>query len=238
MSTLSLQSPACSAEPGIGLPGLAASVGRLAARRRLELLLRMATQANPGDAPVQNVSLEDLRDIRAGLGGDGEAFARLVRRYQDEIARYMWKFSRDPQMCEELVQDVFVEAYFSLRSFHGRSPFLHWLRRIATRTGYRFWKAKARSRTVVSATDACAAEQLSCLPAAQLQPGEAADLLHGLLERLAPRDRLVLTLMYLEGLPVAKIADLTGWSKTLVKVQAHRARTRLKRWIQTTEIRP
>ena len=73
-----------------------------------------------------------------------QAYARLVRRYQSEIADQMWRFSRQVSVAEELVQEVFVEAYFSLAKFRGQSPLLHWLRRIATRVGYRYWKHEAR----------------------------------------------------------------------------------------------
>ena len=49
-------------------------------------------------------------------------------------------FSRQPAVAEEMVQDVFVEAYLSLRGFRGSAPFAHWLQKIATRVGYRYWK--------------------------------------------------------------------------------------------------
>jgi RNA polymerase sigma-70 factor (ECF subfamily) len=52
-----------------------------------------------------------------------------------QITKLMWRFSRDPGVCEELVQEVFVEAYLSLSSFRGEAPFLHWLRRIGSRVG-------------------------------------------------------------------------------------------------------
>ncbi len=55
------------------------------------------------------------------------------------------------------------------------------------------------------------------------------------LEQLAPRDRLVLTLLYLESRSVAEAADLAGWSETMVKVQAHRARKRLRKLLETKE---
>ena len=61
-----------------------------------------------------------------------------------------------------------------------------------------------------------------------VDPDEAA-----VLARLAPRDRLVMTLMYLEQCTVAQIAELTGWSESLVKVQAFRARRRLRRLCET-----
>jgi len=52
-------------------------------------------------------------------------------------------------------------------------------------------------------------------------------MVHRLLAELSPRDRLVMTLTYLEERNVAEVSELTGWSKSMVKVQLHRARKRL-----------
>ena len=86
----------------------------------------------------------DRRDVEASLQGDEDAFAGLVRRHQGGIARQMRHFTRDPEMLEELVAEVFVAAYRGLRGFRGTAPFEHWLRRIATRVGYGFWRRRAR----------------------------------------------------------------------------------------------
>ena len=61
-----------------------------------------------------------LADVKAAAGGDGEAYRRIIDRYQDTIARRMVRFTRDPRMIEELVHDVFVEAYFGLGGYRGR----------------------------------------------------------------------------------------------------------------------
>jgi DNA-directed RNA polymerase specialized sigma24 family protein len=64
---------------------------------------------------TEKVSEMDQRDIAASLNGDGEAYARLVRHYQDQVAAQMWRFTRHPAVLEELVQEVFVEAYLCRR---------------------------------------------------------------------------------------------------------------------------
>ncbi len=184
--------------------------------------------------PASSVSLEDAADIRAALGGDGQAYARLVSRYQGEIGRYLWRFARSRGECEELMQDVFVEAYFSLESFRGRAALAHWLKRIATRVVYRHWKRRRSTRSE------CRLETAAIPPATGQQdsptdPQEAREIVQALLARLRPRDRLVLTLMYLEERTPAEIARLTGWSVTMVKVQAHRARGRLRRLLNAGE---
>jgi RNA polymerase sigma-70 factor, ECF subfamily len=181
------------------------------------------------DAAVPADSLSaDLEDVRLTGQGDAEAYRRLVERHQDHVARILWHFDRDRRVHEELVQDVFVEAYLSLGHYRGQAPFEHWLTRIATRVGYRYWKEKARRRRTVSFDvrewDQIAGDD-SVVEA--LEPEQAAELLHRVFEQLAPRDRLVLTLRYLEQCDVEETSRRTGWTKTMVKVQTMRARNRL-----------
>lgn len=170
----------------------------------------------------------DLRDIRASLSGDEDGYARLVRRHQQQIAARMWKFTRDRQALEELVHEVFVEAFFSLSGYRGTGPFPAWLDRIATRVGYRFWKRQRRAGRTVALEDYDRAA-----PGDDPDPAASrAVALHRVLAQLSPRDRLVLTLMYWENLSVAEIAQHTGWTQAMVKVQAHRARKRLKKSLE------
>ena len=53
-----------------------------------------------------------------------------------------------------------------------------------------------------------------------------------LLARLSPEDRLVLVMLDVEGLSVAEIASLLGWTGSKVKVRAHRARAHLRRVLE------
>ena len=175
----------------------------------------------------------DIEDVRRCRSGDGEAYRRLVERHQGRVASMMWRFSRDPESHEELVQNVFVEAYVSLPRYRPTGAFSHWLARIATRVGYRFWKEQARER----AHPTVSLDEWDHLPADnpdEMAPSQAAELLHRLLGQLPPRDRLVLTLQFLEAHTVEQIARQTGWSRAMVKVQSWRARRKLKRLFEQT----
>ena len=168
----------------------------------------------------------DWQDVRAATGGDGDAYQRLVSRYQRSIGRYLWRFARNPADWEVLVQDVFVQAYFSLSGFRGTGPFEAWLKQIATRLGYRYWKQQAKQR-MHQPIEYAHGQSLPAEENVPLEAEEAARILHEMLATLAPRDRLVLTLQYFEELDTQAIAERTGWSRTMVKVQAHRARAKL-----------
>lgn len=178
---------------------------------------------------VLGAQTADLADIARCLAGDGEAYRRIVERHQLRVGGLLWRFTRDPETREELAQETFVQAYLSLRSYRAEAPFEHWLSRIATRVGYRFWKRQARERAhptvAIEDWDQIAADS----PVDPVEPAEAGARLHALLARLGPRDRLVLTLRYVEERSVEETARLTGWSPTMVKVQAWRAIRRLRK---------
>jgi RNA polymerase sigma-70 factor (ECF subfamily) len=181
-------------------------------------------------------SASDVDDIRLARQGDSDAYRRLVERHQNHVARILWRFSRDRLVHEELVQDVFVEAYMSLNGYRGKAPFGHWLARISTRVGYRYWKEKARQKVSepfsIEEWDGVADEEENL---DKLDPEQAAGILHQMLAQLPPRDRLVLVLRYLEGCDVAETARRTGWTRAMVKVQALRARGKLKRLLERNE---
>jgi RNA polymerase sigma-70 factor (ECF subfamily) len=186
------------------------------------IVLPMAVQYN------ESVENTDWSDVAASVRGDDEAYGRLVRRYEKPITGLLWRFTRDSVQCEELVQQVFVEAYFSLKTYRGDAPLLHWLRKIATRTGYRYWREKAKGPQETSLPEFDVLEEIQAVEEDRIDPAEAAAVLHSLLSRLPPDDRLVLTLMYFEECSTQEIAERVGWTRAKVKTQALRARRKMK----------
>lgn len=170
--------------------------------------------------PAANVVVEQI-DIQAAKSGNQDAYRRLVELHQQEIGRFLWKFTRDKTDWEELLQTVFVQAYLSLKKYRADGSLIDWLRGIATHVGYRFWtdRKRQRARTVSLGPD----PELSAVTPIRPPLG-----LFELLENLSPRDRLVLTLLYVEERSVADTARLSGWTESMVKSQAHRARIKLK----------
>jgi RNA polymerase sigma-70 factor, ECF subfamily len=173
----------------------------------------------------------DTADVACCLEGEPNAYRRIVERYQERVGRMMWRFTRDPVIHQELVQDVFVETYLSLKGFRHRSPFEHWLSRIATRVGYKYWMMREREKE----SRMVSIEDFPNLTSTDLNEGKeerTTHQVHTLLGQLPPRDRLVLTLRYMEECSVEETARRTGWSQTLVKVQTWRARNKLRRLIE------
>lgn len=189
------------------------------------------TNKESGHEPVR---FDEYEDIRQSKQGDSDAYRRLIERHQAHISKLLWRFTRDKNSHEELVQETFVQAYFSLRTYKSKAPFEHWLTRIATRVGYHFWRDRDKFRHADILEDDW--DRLAEHDEPETGPEEAAEFLHYLLGQLPARDRLVLTLRYLDGCDVAETARRTGWNPTMVKVQAHRAKQKLKKLAEKADM--
>ena len=85
--------------------------------------------------------------LTAAKAGDPVALGHLMEDAAGFCWRVLTRFNTLSQATrEDLVHEVFVEAYLSLRTYKAHSPFLHWLRKIAVRVGYRYWKGHARAQ--------------------------------------------------------------------------------------------
>lgn len=176
----------------------------------------------------------EIEDIQRSKNGDPDAFQRLVEQYQKHVSKLLWRFTRDLNTHEELVQECFVQVYTSLPKYTSIAPFEHWISRIATRVGYRFWKQN--NRFTHASLENMHWEPVDQNQTESMEPQQAAELVHNLLAKLPPRDRLVLTLRYLEQCSVQETARRTGLSESLVKVQTHRAKQKLKKLLKNSNI--
>lgn len=162
---------------------------------------------------------EEARWISASLGGDRAAFEALVKRYERRVFRLARRFFRRPEEIEEVAQETFLTVWRKLGSYRARAPFEHWLTRVCLNCCYARFRKRRPEETGVSGVDT---------PAREHDPSRRLDA-ERLLASLDPEDRFVLQLLHGEGWSTAEIAEKMGWSRSKVKVRAHRARTRLRK---------
>lgn len=182
---------------------------------------------------------DDRRLVRRVLDGDREAFTLLVDRHQRHVAGMAGRFFRRREVIEDVSQEVFLKAFQALATYRGEVPLRHWLSRIATNACYDRLRAQRRSPEIAVAelTDSPPDfwERLAAPETADDETfwrrEDARLTAEALLARVPPADRLVLTLLVLQELPIAEVARLTGWSRVNVKVRALRARRRLRQLI-------
>ncbi len=179
--------------------------------------------------------LTDDALVRAARGGDESAFEQLFERHRPRVARIAGRFFPAREAVEEIVQESFTKVFLALDDYAGKhqASFAAWVSQIAVNACYDELR-RQRRRPRQHDEDISDADS-GALGAALASGGDiesalvARDLAAKLLARLDADDQLVLTLLDAEGLSVAEIASLTGWSISKVKVRAHRARAHLRR---------
>lgn len=176
----------------------------------------------------------DAEIIAAVLGGDTESFEVLVRKYSPRLFASARRYARRETEVADIVQEVWTKAYVNLASFRGEAPFEHWLMRLAVRVCYDFLRKHQRNREVafgeLTEPESDWLERFVVQPVGNLESAAAAkQLVDRLLAQLSPPARLVITLLELEDKTVKEVAQLTGWSQTLVKVRAFRARAEMRK---------
>ena len=160
-----------------------------------------------------------------------------MRRYSPRVFRFASRFFRQRSLVEEAAQEVFLKAFTELGAFEGRGSMEGWLTRITTNTCLNMLRSSKR-RPELTVSDLTEDEstwlenKLADVATERYQSRErslvAADLAGRVLQNLSPDDQLVLTLIDGEGLAVKEVVELTGWSESKVKVQAFRARRRMR----------
>jgi RNA polymerase sigma-70 factor (ECF subfamily) len=164
-----------------------------------------------------------------------------MRRYSPRVFRVASRFFRRRSLAEEAAQEIFLKAFSELGSYAGRGSMEGWLTRIATNTCLNLLRSsKRRPESTVSdlTEDESAWLDRHLLDAASERHESserslaAADLAGRVLQGLGPADQLVLTMIDGEEASVKEVAQVTGWSESKVKVQAFRARRRMREAVE------
>ena len=182
-----------------------------------------------------------LQRLRAG---DEDAFATLVARHDGALRRVARTFVRTPAAADDVVQETWLGVLRGLDGFEGRSSLRTWIFRILVNRARTRAVGDARSvpfsaledddRPAVEPTAfgadgrwTSAPPRLEHDPESSLLRRELRDELLGAVDRLAPAQRLVITLRDLVGLPAEEVCELLDITDGNQRVLLHRARARV-----------
>lgn len=168
---------------------------------------------------------------------DQDAAVALVEALYPLVIRIVRSHCPERSDEEDLAQEIFLKLFSRLDQYEARAgiPLEHWVSRLAVRTCFDALRAKGR-RPEVRMGDLSEEQRawLEFMTAEESAPSDstaasALELMGRLLSQLPPEDRLVISLLDLEERSVKEIAAITGWSVSLVKVRAFRARRKLRK---------
>lgn len=179
--------------------------------------------------------------VDALRAGSPFAFAEIVRLFQAKIYRVGYRFTRSHHDAEDIVQETFLRAYRAAPRFRGDAALGTWLHAIATnfaRNQYRYWKHRRRHATV--SLDAEIGEDGKYTigdtlifeePAAFTRSDREILAVHlgRAMDRLAKRDRQILTRRVASHASYAELAREFNIAVGTVKSRLSRARERLRK---------
>jgi RNA polymerase sigma-70 factor (ECF subfamily) len=187
-----------------------------------------------GSAPVTGGSVEERQLVRRAQKGDKVAFEALVQRHQHRVFAVARGILKRQEDVEDIAQQVFVKAYFSLKRFDQRAAFSTWLYKITVNECWDVLR-KRKARPLVYEAD-FSEEQARQYSAPEREASKAPDTsdrmalreqLEKMLDQLDKRDRAMLVLKEVEGFSVEEIAESMGLNANTVKVRLFRARRRI-----------
>lgn len=148
----------------------------------------------------------------------------LVEAYQPRLRRFFMNLTLgDEYLSDDLAQETFVKAYIEIRSFRGMSRFGTWLFRI----GYNeFYSYKRSEHTTTN---------IETVPERSSTPIDSSEIsmdVKTAMAQLSDIERTVVTLFYIDDMPVKQIATITGLNQSTLRSHLHRAKEKMARTLK------
>jgi RNA polymerase sigma-70 factor, ECF subfamily len=172
---------------------------------------------------------DELNWIQNSLAGDAEAYATLVKQYQNMVHALAFRMTGSLDDAEDLAQETFLRAYQQLDSFRGEAKFSTWLCKIAMNLSLN-WRTRENRRKDIHtkwSEDAILGndghDEFSDELSRHVQKA---------LDRLPAKQRAAVVLTVYDGHNHAEAAQILGCSETTVSWRVFAARQKLKRWLK------
>ncbi len=170
----------------------------------------------------------DIFLIEQVLNGRVNAFSHLIDRHKDRAFNLALRISGNREEAEEIAQDAFLKAYRALGRFRMKSSFETWLYRIVYNTAISL--VRARKKGILSIED-FPADAIDFMTYNKSEEDAEKDYRNSLvnfaLQKINEEERAIISLYYYDELDTAEISEITGISKSNIKVRLFRARQKM-----------
>ncbi len=186
------------------------------------------------------VMAEDDRLVEAVLLGNVEAFAGIVRKYENAIFNLMYRATGSREEAADLTQDAFLKAYDRLHTFRAGRKFHPWLYTLSINVARDYLRKQKRQPKTSLRHPETIAETVFGDSNAVAEADRAAEIqsLFEVLRNLSLDDREALLLRFREGLKMKEIAEQLGLSVSGAKMRVQRGLHKLQEaWKDTDHAR-
>jgi RNA polymerase sigma-70 factor (ECF subfamily) len=173
--------------------------------------------------------------------GDQSAFDELTKRHYQRVCNILFHTLGASPNIEDLAQEVFIKAYYSLRRYRGESALSTWLYRITVNVAldemrrqkrrriFSFTRTGERGLTENEIAGSVAGGEGSEVAA---ERAEFYEIVQRALKRIPVKHQMVFVLREIEGYSYSEIAEVVSCSVGTVKSRLFHARLKLRRYLQ------
>ncbi|MGP0020764.1 MAG: RNA polymerase sigma factor [Candidatus Sulfotelmatobacter sp.] len=162
------------------------------------------------------------------MDGNDELYKEASATYGAALQRLARGYETDPERRRDLLQEIHIELWRSLRLFDNRCSLRTWVYRVAHNVGASHILSRRRAAARLIDLDALEAEPGLLDGEEQVNQRYSVSRLLDRIYRLRPRDRQII-ILYLEGEAASSIAEVTGLSAANVATKIHRIKRVLNR---------
>lgn len=167
--------------------------------------------------------------LQEAANGSPTAFRKLFARHRTDVQRLVFRMMGARSDLDDVVQEVFIQVFRSLRDFRGQSKFSTWLHRVTVNVVLMQRRAaKSRPSYAEEAPHDIVADDDQVLPDEDAARRERMRAFSRLLARLADKKRDVFVLHELEGMSPAEISEAVGAPVLTVRTRLFYARRELE----------
>ncbi|RCK80169.1 MAG: RNA polymerase sigma-70 factor [Candidatus Ozemobacter sibiricus] len=166
--------------------------------------------------------------VRAALQGDRRAYSELYRRHVTSLFRYALSLTRNQIEAEDLLQEVFIQAFNKLSQYQGPNIFKRWLFRICRNMAF---NRKAKRKVEESPMESHAEITLGAREPQKewLKDLEVQESTQRLLGSLSPELQEIMLLRLVEDLSYREISEITGLTEVNLRQMISRGLGKLRK---------
>lgn len=172
--------------------------------------------------------------------GDGSAFRKLVEDHEAMVYNTALGIVQNEDDADDITQEVFIQAYRSVGEFKGDAKLSTWLYRITVNRALDHEKKKKSRKRFGFIQGLFGAQEHEAQygvefhhPGVEMEQKENAKALFRALKQLPDNQRVAFTLHKLENQSYQEVAEIMETTVTAVESLMARAKTNLKKLLET-----
>lgn len=171
--------------------------------------------------------MKEAELIKSISEGNQQAFQKLYESTSTFVFNSALSYAPNQNDAEEITQQVYIKVFKNIHNFKGDSSIKTWLYRITINTSLDYIKKKKKFSFMSSGIANIPSIDFDH-PGVLLERKESAKELYKVIDTLPEKQRTAFTLRFIEGMPIAEIADIMETSYKAIESLLQRAKGKLR----------